>query len=303
MNILITGCNGQLGNELKFIFDAGKSELGEIPAELKDSISVRYVDIDELDITDLTAVTGFISKGNFDVVINCAAYTNVDACEENLEAAMKVNAIGPRNLAIACEETGAKLVHVSTDYVFAGDGNRPYVEWDLTQPKSAYGYSKNLGEQYVRDFCSKYFIVRTAWLYGLIGKNFVKTMLNLAKTRDSITVVSDQRGNPTNAADLAYHIVKLIVTQEYGIYHCTCKGECSWYDFTEKIMEYAGFDNVKVNACSSLEYSKINPKAANRPAYSSLDNMMLRSTVGDDTRQWEEALKVYIQKLKERGEL
>ncbi len=303
MNILITGCNGQLGNELRFIFEDKTSELGKIDPELLNNANVSYLDVDKLDITKLDDVVKVVSQAKADVIINCAAYTNVDACEDNLEAAMKVNAIGPRNLAIACESIAAKLVHVSTDYVFAGNGSKPYVEWDKTDPKSAYGFTKNLGEQYVREFCSKYFIVRTAWLYGLIGKNFVKTMLNLGKSKDSITVVSDQRGNPTNAADLAYHIVKLINTQEYGIYHCTCKGECSWYEFTQKIMEYAGYANVQVKPCTSLEYSKINPKAASRPAYSSLDNMMLRCTVGDECRQWQDALKVYIQKLKEKGEL
>lgn len=302
MNILITGCYGQLGNELKFIFENKKSELGVPNKELLENSHVVYVDVDMLDISNLAQVLDFTKKLKPDVIINCAAYTNVDACEENLETALKVNAIGPRNLSIACEKIGAKLVHVSTDYVFEGNGNKPYIEWDKTNPKSAYGYSKNLGEQYVQSFCSKYFIVRTAWLYGLIGKNFVKTMLNLGKTRDSLTVVDDQRGNPTNAADLAHHIVKLINTEEYGIYHCTCKGECSWCEFTKKIMEFAGL-NVKVNACTSEEYAKINPKAANRPKYSSLDNMMLRATIGDDTRQWEDALKEYIKKLQEKGEI
>lgn len=299
MNVLVTGCYGQLGNELKFIFDSGKSEVGELPHGLVDSVNATYIDVDTLDITDLDATIAKVEEVKADVIINCAAYTNVDACETNLDTAMKVNALGPRNLSIAAETVGAKLIHVSTDYVFPGNGYRPYVEWGKTDPQSAYGASKDLGEQYVKDFCSKYFIVRTAWLYGLIGKNFVKTMLNLGKTRDEIKVVDDQRGNPTNAADLAYHIVKLLPTQEYGVYHCTCKGECSWFDFTKKIFEYAGLDNVKVLPCTSDEF----PSPTKRPTYSSLDNMMLRITVGDDTRQWEDALKSYINNLKERGEI
>lgn len=299
MNVLVTGCKGQLGNELRFIFESGKSEVGELSQNLLQDINADYIDIEELDITNLDDTIAKVKDVNADVIINCAAYTNVDACESNLDVAMKVNALGPRNLAIAAEKVGAKLIHVSTDYVFEGNGSKPYVEWDIKDPQSVYGTSKSLGEEYVKEFCSKHFIIRTAWLYGLIGKNFVKTMLNLGKTKEQIKVVDDQRGNPTNAADLAYHIVKLLNTDEYGIYHCTCKGECSWYDFTKKIFEYAGLNKVEVLPCASDEF----PSPTKRPTYSSLDNMMLRATVGDDTREWQDALKVYIDNLKKRGEI
>ena len=153
-----------------------------------------------------------------EVVINCAAYTNVNGCESDRDAAFRVNALGPRNLAVACEETGAKLVHVSTDYVFPGDGTEPYVEWDLCGPQSVYGRTKYLGEQYVRDFCSRYFIVRTAWLYGYVGNNFVKTMRRLGTEKGAVKVVSDQVGTPTNAADLAHHLLKPVSYTHLDVY-------------------------------------------------------------------------------------
>jgi dTDP-4-dehydrorhamnose reductase len=195
---------------------------------------------------------------------------------------------------MAAEKTGAKFIHVSTDYVFAGDGTKPYVEWDLTNPQSIYGKSKRLGEEYALNFCKKTFVVRTSWLYGYIGKNFVKTMRNLGRTKDEIKVVNDQRGNPTNANDLAHHLLKLGVTEEYGIYHCTGEGECTWYDFAKKIMEYSNL-SCKVNPCTSDEF----PSPTKRPAFSSLNNLALKCTVGNEMRNWEEALKEYISKVED----
>ena len=154
--------------------------------------------------------------------------TNVDGCETNYETAFKVNAAGVRNLACATESIGAKLIHVSTDYVFAGDGKKPYIEWDIVNPQSVYGASKALGEKYALSFCKRTFIVRTAWLYGYVGKNFVKTVRRVIREKGAITVVNAQLGNPTNANDLAHHLLKLAVTEDYGIYHCTGKGECAW---------------------------------------------------------------------------
>ncbi|PWM98347.1 MAG: dTDP-4-dehydrorhamnose reductase [Massilioclostridium sp.] len=295
MNIVITGCHGQLGTELQKVLKTGMSELGPI-SEVYKNATVVAVDIEDLDIGDFDAVSAFMEQHKPDVVFNCAAMTNVDGCETNQEVAMKANAIGPRNLAVMCKKLDAKLVHVSTDYVFAGDGNRPYVEWDITNPQSVYGASKNLGEQYVREFCDKYFIARTSWLYGYVGKNFIKTMLRLGRTNGAVTVVDDQRGNPTNAADLAYHLLQLAVTNEYGVYHCTCNGECSWYEFACKIMEVFHVD-AKVSPCTSEEF----PSPTKRPAYSSLDNMMLRCTIGDHMRSWEEALESYAKNYKEEG--
>lgn len=299
MNILITGGNGQLGTELAVALENQASELGAIP-DCYQSAHVVSVDVDQLDITDQKAVQDFVNDGAFGLIFNCAAYTNVDACEANRDDAFRVNALGARNLAIAAQNIGAKLVHVSTDYVFAGDGTQPYVEWDLCNPQSVYGASKLLGEQYVRDFCSRYFIVRTSWLYGYVGGNFVKTMLRLGRERGAITVVNDQRGNPTNAADLAHHILKLGASEQYGVYHCTGNGECSWYDFACKIIEYAGID-AKVSPCTSEEYAKNRPDTAKRPAYSSLEHCMLRNTVGDEMRPWQEALQYYIANYKEGG--
>ena len=292
MKILVTGAKGQLGTEILNCFERGFTELGT-PDVLKEKNTVCGVDIDELDISDINAVCMLFEKGKYDAVINCAAYTNVNMCETERETAFKANALGPRNLAVAAEKTGAKLIHVSTDYVFSGDGKKPYTEWDVCVPQSAYGSSKYLGEEYIKEFCKKYFIVRTAWLYGYYGKNFVKTMMNITRKNGTCKVVDDQRGNPTNAADLAHHILKLLTTEEYGVYHGTGNGECSWYEFTKKIVELAGIE-AEVNPCTTEEY----PTPAKRPAYSSLDNMMFRVTVGDEFRPWEDALKSFIDNYK-----
>ena len=292
MKILITGSNGQLGNELQRIISIGTSEIGEV-SEIIKTAEVFALDVDRLDITKLEEVKKVLTEINPDVVINCAAATNVDGCESNQDLAFKINAIGPRNLAIVSEEIGAKLVQVSTDYVFSGVGETPLTEFELTAPYSVYGKTKLLGEEYVRELCSKYYIVRTAWLYGYVGHNFVYTMMKLGNMKDEISVVNDQLGNPTHANDLAYHILKLIETEEYGVYHCTGKGECSWYDFASEIMKLSG-RSCKVNPCTSEEYKTMNPNAAKRPEFSSLDNMMLRCTVGDEMRHWKDALKTFM---------
>lgn len=292
MNILVTGAKGQLGTEIRKCIERGYTELG-VPAVLKGKINAEYVDIDTVDISDLGALRALFEKCKFDAVINCAAFTNVNACETERETAFKANALGPRNLAIVCEENGAKLIHVSTDYVFAGDASKPYTEWDVTNPQSAYGSSKLLGEEYVKEFCSKYFIVRTAWLYGYYGKNFVKTMMNIARERGACKVVCDQRGNPTNACDLAHHLLKLLDSEQYGIYHGTGNGECSWFEFTQKIVELAGID-ATVSPCTTEEF----PTPTKRPAYSSLDNMMFKCTVGDEFRDWQDALKCFMENYK-----
>ncbi|MDS0525587.1 dTDP-4-dehydrorhamnose reductase [Clostridium sp. SHJSY1] len=295
MKIVITGGKGQLANEFKTILTTGEAEIAKCPIDIT-KCETLYVDVDELDITDLNKVNEFILNEKPDVIINCAAFTNVDGCESNKDAAFKVNALGARNLAIAAEKVEAKFVHVSTDYVFSGIGSVPLSECEQTKPYSAYGTTKLMGENYVREFCSKYYIVRTAWLYGYVGKNFVYTMMNLGKTKDAIKVVNDQRGNPTNANDLAYHILKLIKTEEYGVYHCTGEGECSWYDFASKIIELSG-GKCKVNPTTSEEYAKEYPASAKRPEYSSLDNMMLRCTVGNEMRHWEDAIKAFMENV------
>lgn len=293
MKIMITGCHGQLGNELISCLKTGKSEIGAIPCSLENS-EILAVDIEELDITDLAAVRAFVEKNTPDVIINCAAMTNVDGCETAYETAFKVNALGVRNLAMCAEEKGAKFIHVSTDYVFAGDGVKPYIEWDNIDPQSVYGASKALGEKYALSFCKRSFIVRTSWLYGYIGKNFVKTVRRVLRERGAITVVNDQRGNPTNANDLAHHLLKLAVTEEYGIYHCTGEGECSWYEFACLIATLSGFDGA-VKPCTSEEY----PSPTKRPAFSSLRNLALECTVGNEMRDWQTALKEYISKVED----
>jgi len=297
MKIMITGCKGQLGNELQSIIKNGKSEIGEMPTEIKNA-TMLPVDIDTLDITDLCSLRKFVNENKPDVIINCAAMTNVDGCETMRDVAFKVNALGVRNLAICAKEVGAKFVHVSTDYVFAGDGTKPYTEWDIVNPQSAYGSSKALGEKYAMEFCDKTFVVRTSWLYGYIGKNFVKTVRRVVKEHGSITVVNDQRGNPTNANDLAHHLLKLSLTEEYGIFHCTGEGECSWYDFASKISEYSGFGD-KVFPCTTKQYNAKNNVPTKRPSFSSLDNLALKCTIGNEMRDWEVALKEYISKVED----
>lgn len=292
MRILITGSNGQLGNELQKIVSTGKAEIGAVSEEIKNA-KVFAMDVDILDITNLEQVKKVLNEVKPDVVINCAAATNVDGCEANQDLAFKINSLGPRNLAMVAEELGAKIVQVSTDYVFSGVGEAPLKECDLVAPVSVYGKTKLLGEEFVRDFSTKYYIVRTAWLYGYVGHNFVYTMMKLGKDRDTLNVVNDQLGNPTHANDLAYHILKLIQTEEYGVYHCTGKGECSWYNFASEIMKLSG-RNCTVNPCTSEEYKSMYPNSADRPAYSSLDNMMLRCTIGDEMRDWKDALKTFM---------
>ncbi len=297
MKIMITGCHGQLGNELQSILKSGKSEIGAAPEGVLNS-EILPVDIDTLDISDMAAVSDYVNANRPDVIINCAAMTNVDGCESDYKTAFKVNALGVKNLAVSAENIGAKLIHVSTDYVFAGNGTKPYCEWDKVDPQSVYGASKALGEKYALSFCKKTFVVRTSWLYGYIGKNFVKTVRRVIKANGGIGVVCDQRGNPTNANDLAHHLLKLAVTEEYGIYHCTGEGECSWYDFAVKIAEYSGLGDT-VTPCTTEEYNAKFNVPTKRPEYSSLRNLALECTVGNEMRDWQEALKEYISKVED----
>ena len=294
MKILITGCKGQLGRELQRQLREEGCVLGPLPERLQKA-TVIPVDVEELDITDRDEVVAFVRRMEPDVIINCAAYTNVDGCESHTEDAFKVNALGPRNLAIAAQKVGAKLVHVSTDYVFSGkeNGGVPLDESALPAPVSAYGRTKLLGEQYVRQFCPRSFVVRTAWLYSHTGKNFVFTMVNAGRKLGALTVVNDQLGNPTNAADLAHHLLKLAVSSEYGTYHCTGEGVCSWYDFACEIIRLSGV-KATVAPCTSAEYAAAHPDAASRPAWSALENRMLACTVGNEMRPWQEALTEFF---------
>lgn len=291
MKILVLGGKGQLAGQIQSIIQNKQSDFGKLD-DILSQCEFKFTGHDKLDITSYKKVEEYIEKYKPYALINCAAYTNVDKCESDYDTAFKVNAVGARNLAVACEKFKIKLLHVSTDYVFNGKGNTPFKECDIANPQSVYGATKLLGEQYVREFCSRYFIIRTAWLYGEYGKNFVYTIMKVAKEKGHLDVVDDQRGNPTYAEDLAYHILKLVLTDEYGIYHCTGNGECSWYDFACKIVEYAGI-NASVSKITS---DKLN-RAAKRPSYSALDNMMLRCTIGDKMRNWQDALKSFINKI------
>jgi len=276
MKLLITGSRGQLGIELiKQLSGNGQYELIE-------------TDVHNLDITNQSQVLELVELQKPDVIINCAAYTNVDGCEANEADAFRVNAIGAQNLSAAAYSIGAKIVQVSTDYVFDGTGSTPKREYDKTNPQSIYGSSKELGEQLVRQTNPKHFMLRTAWLYGE-GNNFVRTMLKLAKEKTEINVVNDQIGSPTSTVDLARCIISLIVTDSYGTYHATCEGQCSWYDFAKRIFELKGID-IKVNPVTTEELGRPAP----RPKHSVLDNFMLKLVGLNSFRQWEEALEEYL---------
>ncbi len=282
--ILVTGCNGQLGRAIQ------KEYAGTVDFILTDV--VEGDNITSLNIMDLDQVLSFVEERQPDVIINCAAATNVDGCEKDWDFAYKLNALGPRNLAIAAEKYGAKLVHVSTDYVFPGNATAPITEFDTPAPISAYGKTKLAGENFVQQFCHRYFIVRTAWLYG-DGKNFVKTMLSLSETHDELSVVCDQLGSPTSAAELARLIHYLEPTDSYGIYHGTCEGDTNWADFTEEIFRLKGI-SCKVNHVTSEQYKAMNPASADRPHYSILDNYMLRLTSDYRMKDWHDALVEYL---------
>lgn len=290
MKIMITGANGQLGRELLRQLAAGGSSLGPVPERLT-LASVIPVDFEDADITNLHATGALLRHHAPDVLIHCAAFTNVDKCETEKDAAFAVNAVGTRNIAIACEAVGAVMLHISTDYVFSGAGPRePLPEYTPTGPRSIYGQTKLLAETYVRALCPRSFIVRTAWLYGRDGANFAKTILRAGLQGGPLKVVNDQFGTPTNAEDLAHHLLRLLITRQYGLYHCTGNGTpCTWYDFAREILQLANVD-VEINPCTTEEY----PRPAPRPAYSALDNMMLRATIGDEMRPWPVALKRFF---------
>ena len=286
--ILVTGCNGQLGRAIR-------NEYKKDEVEFINTDVVEGDGVVSLDITDVDAVLKLVRETKPDVIINCAAHTNVDKCEEQWDLAYKINALGPRNLSIAATEVGAKMIHVSTDYVFEGNGTRPYTEFDEPHPISAYGKTKWEGEKFVKEFAAKHFIFRTAWLYG-DGKNFVKTMLALSETHDELNVVCDQVGSPTSAVELAKLIHHLEPTENYGTFHATCEGDTNWADFTEEIFRKTG-KTTKVNHVTSKQYKEMNPASADRPAYSMLEDYMLKLTSDYRMSDWHDALDVYLKGL------
>ena len=281
MKLLITGANGQLGRELRALLDGDGR------------FAPTYTDVDELDITNREAVDHFIDMLRPDYIVNCAAYTAVDRAEDDEATALLINATAVENLALAAARTGARMVHVSTDYVFDGNGNRPYREDDSPHPVSAYGRTKLEGEQVLtRLLPGQFVILRTAWLYSPHGKNFVKTMLELGRTRDQLRVVYDQVGSPTLATDLARAIITVLTAPQWhaGIYHYTNEGVISWYDFTLAIHRLAGITTCDVQPCLSHEF----PAKAHRPAYSVLDKAKFKDTFGVTIPYWEDSLKQFI---------
>lgn len=293
MKLFITGGSGQLGTELIRQLKNGGSVLGAVPLPLIGA-EVLAPSRKELDICDKESVEQFISANKPDAVIHCAAMSDVEGCEDTPELCAKVNGTALSYIAAACESAGAKLVFLSSDYVFSGDKAQPYLPDDLCAPLSVYGRSKRLGEINAQTFCTRTFIVRTSWLYGTHGKNFVKTILRKSASAKEIKVVSDQSGCPTNAEDLAHHVLKLTATELYGVYHCTGKGVCSWYDFAREIVRLSGTE-CRVLPCDSGDY----PQKAERPRYSALDNSTLDNAVGNEMRYWKDALEDYIRRTEE----
>lgn len=282
MKILVTGVKGQLGYDVvKELEKRGMEAVG--------------VDIDEMDITDAASVDKVIKAAAPDAVIHCAAYTAVDAAEDNEEICRKVNAEGPRNIAKVCKELDIKMIQISTDYVFDGEGERPWEPGDACGPKSVYGQTKYEGELAVQENLEKYFIVRIAWVFGINGKNFVKTMLNLSQKYDTLRVVNDQFGSPTYTYDLARLLVDMVQTDKYGIYHATNEGICSWYDFACAIFKEAGIE-MNVLPVSTEEYGA----KANRPANSRMSKEKLTENGFEKLPAWQDALKRYVALLKEQ---
>ncbi len=284
MKILVTGVKGQLGHDVvKELEGRGIEAIG--------------VDIEEMDITDAASVEKVIKETAPDAVIHCAAYTAVDAAEENEELCRKVNADGPRYIANVCKELDIRMLQVSTDYVFSGEGERFWEPEDEGDPRSVYGRTKYEGELEVREILEKYFIVRIAWVFGVNGKNFVKTMLNLAKTHDTIRVVNDQFGSPTYTFDLARLLADMILTEKYGVYHATNEGTCSWYEFACSIFREAGV-SVNVVPVTTEEYGA----KAKRPANSRMNNDKLTENGFRKLPAWQDALARYVAVLKEQDE-
>ena len=290
MNILITGANGQLGNEMRKI--AADTDHHYIFTDVVDQEGVQT---DILDITDLSSIRKTVSDHKIEAIINCAAYTNVDAAETNEALAEKLNAEAPENLAIAMKEVGGWLVQISTDYVFGKEPyNTPCREDQQGTPTGVYGLTKLHGEQKIIASGCKYMIIRTSWLYSEYGKNFCRTMLNLTATKPALKVVFDQVGTPTYALDLAKAIVKALANPVGGIYHYSNEGVCSWYDFAKMIAEYSGQTGCDIQPCHSDEF----PSPVKRPSYSVLDKTKIKKTFDLRIPYWTDSLKLCIDNLK-----
>lgn len=279
MRVFVTGVKGQLGYDV----------MNELEKQGLEGIGV---DIDEMDITDADQVNKVIKEAAPDAVIHCAAYTAVDAAEDNEEICRKVNAQGTENIAKVCEELDIKMMYISTDYVFNGQGERPWEPDDEREPLDVYGQTKYEGELAIEEHVKKFFTVRIAWVFGVNGKNFIKTMLNLGKTHDHLTVVNDQTGSPTYTYDLARLLVDMIQTDKYGRYHATNEGLCTWYEFACEIFKQAGMD-VSVAPVSSDEY----PAKAKRPSNSRMDKSKLTANGFQPLPTWQDALSRYLKEI------
>lgn len=277
----MTGASGQLGKEL-------------VRYPQRNGVEVIGLSHQEMDITDITLVRSKVRELQPDVVIHAAAYTAVDLAESDPESAYRVNALGTRNVAIVAEETGAKLCYISTDYVFDGDADGPYGEYDNTNPTSVYGKSKRAGELLVQGLSTRWFIVRTSWVFGCYGGNFVKTILKMAEQLERLKVVADQTGSPTYTKDLSRFLLDLVATEAYGVYHATNSGQCSWYEFAEAILKEAGL-RTPVVPCTTDEF----PRPAPRPKYSVLGQTMLIASGFEPLRPWRDALQAFMQEWRE----
>lgn len=282
--ILVTGCNGQLGSELRFLTDDFNEEYYRF----------IFTDVEELDITDRQAVTNFVEEHQVNILINCAAYTAVDRAEENFEMADLLNRVAPGYLAEAMDAVGGTMIHISTDYVFDGSAHLPYKEDDPTKPIGVYGRTKLAGEEEVILGCTGSMVIRTAWLYSTYGNNFVKTMLRLGKEKEELGVIFDQIGTPTYARDLARTILHIVQQGiKPGVYHYTNEGVCSWYDFTRAIHRIAGIDHCHVKPLHTEEY----PTPAPRPHYSVLDKTKIKEAFNIEIPWWEDSLKECLDEM------
>lgn len=290
-NILVTGANGQLGNEIRLVAKASEDNF-----IFSDVVAPEGVETEILDITDLDAIRKIVAERHIDCIVNCAAYTNVNKAESDETLCEKLNADAPKNLATAMKEVGGLLIHVSTDYVFGGDPyNTPCSEDQKGTPTGVYGRTKLHGEEYIRESGCEYVIIRTAWLYSEYGKNFVKTMLQLTATKPQLKVVFDQTGTPTYALDLAEAIMAVIDAwakgkKVEGTYHFSNEGVCSWYDFTKMIAEYSGHTECDIQPCHSDEF----PSPVTRPAYSVLDKTKIQDALRIKLPHWQKSLERFM---------
>lgn len=278
ITVLVTGANGQLGQELVHLED--------------NRVRIVGYGRQDLDVTNLQNCREVISKLRPDAIIHAAAYTAVDRAESDADEAYRINAAGTRNLALAASEQGAKICYISTDYVFDGKASQPYNEYDNTNPQSVYGKSKRAGEVLLQSLSDRYFIVRTSWVYGKYGNNFVKTMLKLAGEREFVSVVHDQFGSPTYTYDLARFLVELVQTEAYGIYHASNTDTCTWFDFAQAIFEEKGC-TIRVEPCTTEQF----PRPAPRPAFSVMDHSAIRQNDLPELRPWREALRAFLKDL------